>query len=38
MASFLEHAAHEYKHDALIKDYVRSRGADVEDIPDRLAE
>jgi hypothetical protein len=28
-----EQAADEYKHYALIKDYLRSRGADVEDIP-----
>ena len=32
-ADVAEQAADEYKHYALIKDYLRSRGADVEDIP-----
>ncbi len=32
-AEIAEQAADEYKHHALIKDYLRSRGADVEDIP-----
>ncbi|MGH7771142.1 MAG: ferritin-like domain-containing protein [Candidatus Binatia bacterium] len=32
-AEVAEQAADEYKHHALIKDYLRSRGADVEDIP-----
>ncbi len=32
-AEVAEQAADEYKHYALIKDYLRSRGADVEDIP-----
>jgi len=32
-AEVAEQAAEEYKHYALIKDYLRSRGGDVEDIP-----
>ncbi len=32
-AEVAEQAVDEYKHYALIKDYLRSRGADVEDIP-----